>query len=100
MVTMIPLVKHITMVPVIIAKKYRYQLTIYLLRVLNTNLLHIQVEKILVRVRISERIRNSPQWYDPVFGAAVEWNNDYVASILYMIQDGDLNRNVDTDEII
>ena len=39
-----------------------------------------------VNVRRSERIRNSPQRYNPVFGAAREWNNDAVASIVYMIQ--------------
>ena len=48
----------------------------------------------------SERIINSPQWYEPVFGAAREWNNDDVASIVYMIQDRDLNINVDTDDIL
>ena len=53
-----------------------------------------------VHVRCSERIRNSPQRYNPVFGAAIEWNNDAVASIVYMIQDRDLNRNVDTDDIL
>ena len=53
-----------------------------------------------VHVRRSERIRNSPQWYNPVFGAAREWNNDAVASIVYIIQDRDLNSNVDTDDIL
>ena len=53
-----------------------------------------------VHVRRSERIRNSPHWYNPVFGAAREWNNDAVASIVYMIQDNNLNRNVDTDDIL
>ena len=53
-----------------------------------------------VNVRRSERIRNSPQRYNPGFGAAIEWKNDAVASIIYMIQDRDLNRNVDTDEIL
>ena len=50
--------------------------------------------------RRSERIRNYPQRYDPVFGAAREWNNDAVASIVYIIQGGDLNRNEDTGEIL
>ena len=53
-----------------------------------------------VHVRRSERIRNYPQQYNPRFGAAIEWNNDDVASIVYMIQDRDLNRNVDNDDII
>ena len=53
-----------------------------------------------VHVRRSERIRNSPQRYNPVFGAAREWNNDAVASIVYIIQDRDLNSNVDTDDIL
>ena len=53
-----------------------------------------------VHVRRSKCIRKSQQWYDPGFGAAREWNNDTVASIFYMIQDGDLNRNVDTDDIL
>ena len=50
--------------------------------------------------RYSERIRNSPQRYDPGFGPAREWNNDAVESIVYMIQDGDMNRNVYTYEIL
>ena len=53
-----------------------------------------------VHVRRSERIRNSPQRYNPGFGADREWNNDAVASIVYMIQDRDLDNNVDTDDII
>ena len=53
-----------------------------------------------VDVRHSELIRKSPQRYNPGFGAAREWKNDSVASIVYMIQDRDLNRNVDTDDIL
>ena len=53
-----------------------------------------------VYVRRSECIRNYPQRYNPVFGAAVEWNNDAVASIVYMIQDRDLYINVDTNDIL
>ena len=34
-------------------------------------------------MRRSKRIRNSPQRYNPGFGAAREWNNDAVASIFY-----------------
>ena len=53
-----------------------------------------------VNVRRSECIRNSPQRYIPGFGAAREWKNDAVASIVYIIQDRDLDRNVDTDDIL
>ena len=53
-----------------------------------------------VHVRSYECIRNSPQRYNPVFGAAREWKNDAVASIVYMIQDRDLNSNIDTDDIL
>ena len=42
-----------------------------------------------VNVRRSERIRNSPQRYNPGFVAAREWKNDNVASIDYIIQDRD-----------
>ena len=51
-------------------------------------------------MRRSEHIINSPQKYNPGFGAAREWNNYSVASIFYMIQDGDFNINVATDDII
>ena len=53
-----------------------------------------------VNVRRSERIRNFPQQFNPGFGAAREWKNDAVASIVYMIQDRDFDRNVDTDDIL
>ena len=53
-----------------------------------------------VNVRHSERIRNSPQRYNPGFGAAREWKKDAVASIVYMIQDRDFDSNVDTDDIL
>ena len=49
---------------------------------------------------MTKRIRNSPQRYNQVFGAAREWNDDNVAIIVYMIQDKDLNSNVDTDDIL
>ena len=45
-------------------------------------------------------IRNSPQRYNPGFGDARKSNNDAVASIVYIIQDRDLNSNVDTDDIL
>ena len=50
--------------------------------------------------RHSKCIRNSPRRYNPGFGAAREWKNDAVASIFYMIQDGDFNNNIDTDDIL
>ena len=53
-----------------------------------------------VNVRRSERIRNSPQQYNPGFGAAREWNNDAVTSIVYIIQDRYLDINVYTDDIL
>ena len=53
-----------------------------------------------VDVRRSEFIRNSPQRYNPGFGASREWKNDSVGSIVYMIQDKDLNSNVDTYDIL
>ena len=51
-------------------------------------------------VRRSKQIINSSQRYNPGFGAAREWKNDAVASIVYMIQDRDINSNVDTDDIL
>ena len=53
-----------------------------------------------VYVRRSERIRKFPQLYDPRFGTAREWKNDDVASIVYMIQDGYLSSNIDTNDIL
>ena len=53
-----------------------------------------------INVRRSERIRNFPQRFNPGFGAAREWKNDAVASIVYMIQYRYLNDNVDTDDIL
>ena len=53
-----------------------------------------------VHVRRSERIIKSPQRYNPGFRAARECKNEDVASIVYMIQYGYLNRNVDTDDIL
>ena len=51
-------------------------------------------------VRRSEHIIKYPQQYDPGFGASREWKNEAVSSIVYMIQYGDLNINVDTDDIL
>ena len=53
-----------------------------------------------VNMRRSECIRNSPQRYNPGYGAAREWENNAVASIVYMIQDRDFDSNVDTDDIL
>ena len=51
-------------------------------------------------MRHSECIRKYPQWYNPGFGDAIEWKNDTVASIVYMTQDGNLNINADTYDIL
>ena len=51
-------------------------------------------------MRRSERIKNYPQRYNPGFGAAIEWKNDTVSSIVYMIQDMDINSNVDMEDIL
>ena len=48
----------------------------------------------------SEYIIKYTQRYEPGFGATIEWQSDYVASIVYMIQDEDFNRNVDAYEIL
>ena len=53
-----------------------------------------------VNVRRSERIRNFPQRFNPGFGGAIEWKNDAVASIVYMIQDRNFDINVDMDDIL
>ena len=53
-----------------------------------------------IHMSSSGRIIKSPQQHDPGYGAAREWNNDAVSSIVYMIQYGDLNSNVDTDYIL
>ena len=53
-----------------------------------------------VNVRRSERIRNFPLRFNPGFGAAREWKNDAVVSIVYMIQDKGFDSNVDTDDIL
>ena len=51
-------------------------------------------------VRRYQLIIISTQRYNPGFGAAGEWKNDAVASIVYMIQDRDFDSNVDTDDIL
>ena len=51
-------------------------------------------------MRNSERIRKYPQRYNPWVGADREWKNDAVASIFYIIQYGDYDINVDTDDIL
>ena len=53
-----------------------------------------------VYVRRSKCIRKSPQWYGTGFGSTRECKSDTVASIVYMIQYGNLNRNVDMDDIL
>ena len=51
-------------------------------------------------MRRSDRIIKSPHRYDPVCGSSREWNSGYAASIVYIIQDGSFNSNVDTNEIL
>ena len=51
-------------------------------------------------MRRSERIIKYPQQYDPVFRADREWKNDDVASIVYLIQYGDINSIVYRDYIL
>ena len=51
-------------------------------------------------LRHSKCIRKSPQRYDPGIRSAKGWKNDNVASIVYMIQYGDLNSNEDTDNTL
>ena len=41
-----------------------------------------------------------PQRFNPEFGAAIEWENNSVASIVYMIQYRDCDSNVDKDDIL
>ena len=53
-----------------------------------------------VHVRYYDNIKKYPQRYDPVFGAVRDWKIDYVSRIVFMIQYGDFNINVDTDEIL
>ena len=53
-----------------------------------------------IHTRRSKRIIKSPQWYNPVCGDTRYWKNGAVESIVYMIQDGYFNINVDTDEIL
>ena len=51
-------------------------------------------------VSCSKRIRKFLQRHDPVFGAAREWYDDGVASIVYMIHGEYINRNVNRDYIL
>ena len=53
-----------------------------------------------VHVRRSKRIRKSPQRYDTGFGDATEWKDDDVSIIVYIIQYGYLNINIDTNDIL
>ena len=53
-----------------------------------------------VHVRRSKRIIKYPQRYNPGVGDDREWKNDNVASIVYMIKYGGLNRNIDTNDIL
>ena len=100
--TMRQLVRHRAAVLVLIAKKYRSMDNVCPEGTEEKYVTSTRGEALgrNVNVRRSERIRNYPQWYNPGFGDAREWNNDDVASIVYMIQDGDFDSNVDTDDIL
>ena len=60
--TMRPLVKHRTTVLVLTAKKYRYQWKMYVQRVLKTNILHLQIEKIWGGMSIWGVLKFKPIW--------------------------------------
>ena len=62
MVTMRPLVNHRMTVLVLIAKKYWYQWTMYVQRVLKTNLLYLQMEKIWEGMYIWGVTKFKPIW--------------------------------------
>ena len=70
---------------------------------MKTNMLHLQVEKLWEGMSIWD-VQNAseilPQRFNPEFGAAREWKNNAVASIVYMIQYRDFYSNVDTDDIL
>ena len=103
MVTMHPLVMRRTAVLVLIAHKSQSQWEMYAQTGMKKQYVTSPSGEDLgknVNVRRSERIRNSPQRYYPGFGAAREWKNDAVASIVYMIQDRDINSNLDMDETL
>ena len=51
-------------------------------------------------MRRSERIKNSPQRYNPGFWSAREWKNEAIAIIVFIIQDKGINSNVDTYDIL
>ena len=44
--------------------------------------------------------RKSLNKFDPVLWAAREWNNDDVSKVVYIIQDGGYDINVDTDKVL
>ena len=75
----------------------------YVQKVLKTNMLHLQVEKLWERMSMWDVPNTSeilPQRFNPKFGAAREWKNNAVSSIVYIIQDRDFDSNVDTDDIL
>ena len=53
-----------------------------------------------VHTKRSKLIIKYPQQYDPGSRDDREWKSCDVAIIFYMIQDGDLNINVDMDDIL
>ena len=53
-----------------------------------------------VHVRSSKHIIKSPKQYNPGFGAKIEWTSDTVTSLVYMIQYGYYDKNLDMDDIL
>ena len=103
METMHPLAKHITTVPVLIANKSRSQCTMWIPEDTEDQSVTSPSGEALgsnVHVRHSERIRKSPQRYEPGLGAAREWKYDVFSSIVHIIRDGYLNSNIDTNDIL
>ena len=86
----------------LIVNKYRSKWTMYILKILNTNLLYLQGRNLgrNVHIRRSKHIRKYPQWYNPVFRASREWKSDSVKSLVYMLQIGYCYGNVEMDDIL
>ena len=41
-----------------------------------------------------------PHQFDPLFGSAIQYNSEGVASLVYMIRNRDYDRNVDTEKVL
>ena len=53
-----------------------------------------------IHMRRSKHVIKYSHRYDTVLRASREWKSDYVAIIVYMIQDGIFKKNVDMDEML